>query len=88
MYNQKSSSVVSPPHAKLRLTQQPGDTSKSAPNMQPVQVIDPSSPTANDVRRALEAQIAPSKKIVKSICKHYYYCLYVGKTNLNLSYHS
>lgn len=62
---------MSPPRAKQRISQQP-ESEAIAPNM-PVQVRDPSSPTARDVRRALEAQRAPSKKIVKSIRKFYFF---------------
>lgn len=73
---------MSPPRAKQRLTQQPGPATNEAttPNTgtQAVQVEDPVSPTASVVRRALEAQKPPSKKIVKSICK-FYGILRIGK---------
>src|SRR5271156_6613684 len=32
--------------------------------------MDPDSPSATDVRRALQAQTAPSRRNIKSICKY------------------
>jgi hypothetical protein len=53
--------------------------------MPSVGIEDPGSPTAGDVRRALAAQKAPSKKKVKSICKFYYF--HIEKLTVNVSYH-
>jgi hypothetical protein len=77
---QKSTVVSSPPRAKPRLSLSQQDSTTALP----VQVGDPGSPTASDVRRALEAQTAPSRKNVKSI--RMFYCFYyVETTNLKHS---
>ena len=76
-------SIMSPAHTKPRLFDQPLTDTTDLPTKPSVGFEDPGSPTADDVRRALEAQIAPSKKKVRSICEFYYY--YVEKLIPNVS---
>ena len=62
-------SVTTAPRAKPRLFDEPVSGAIELPAVPSVGFEDPGSPTAEDVRRALEAQIAPSKKKVRSICE-------------------